>query len=277
MAAIAPVIAQVGPGFSVIGGPPVSFAAAGRQLRAIRAADALESSPEADQEGEGIASTLRDLALRIGREAVQRKLGLHHVSNVATVLSHLSKHHSGVAPEDAEHAAAAADAYRPTAERRGEGYVPELSDRETAVFRPTARRPRALVAFRGSENYDDAKTDGHLALGRLRDTARWKRTAAHAKRLREVLGDYDVTGHSLGGTLAQHVHDEVLNKTGRLVAFNPGATLLGPVPGRDGRVYSTRGDVVSALAHTTHKDVRVLTPKEGSDLLSAHGAANFTN
>ena len=119
MAAIAPVIAQVGPGFSVIGGPPVSFAAAGRQLRAIRAADALESSPEADQEGEGIASTLRDLALRIGREAVQRKLGLHHVSNVATVLSHLSKHHSGVAPEDAEHAAAAADAYRPPLNAEG--------------------------------------------------------------------------------------------------------------------------------------------------------------
>jgi len=63
---------------------------------------------------------------------------------------------------------------------------------------------------------------------------------------------------------------------GQLVAFNPGATLLGPIPGRDGRAYSTSGDVVSALAHTTHRDVRVLTPKEGSDLLSAHGAANFT-
>jgi len=85
-----------------------------------------------------------------------------------------------------------------------------------------------------------------------------------------------VTGHSLGGTLAQHVHDDVLQKKGHLVAFNPGATLLGPIPGRDGRVYSTSGDVVSALAHTTHRDVRVLTPKEGSDLLSAHGAANFT-
>ena len=85
-----------------------------------------------------------------------------------------------------------------------------------------------------------------------------------------------MTGHSLGGTLAQHVHDDVLQKKGHLVAFNPGATLLGPIPGRDGRVYSTSGDVVSALAHTTHRDVLVLTPKEGSDLLSAHGAANFT-
>jgi len=39
-----PLIEIAGNGFSVVGGPPVSFADAGRQLRAIRAADALDSS-----------------------------------------------------------------------------------------------------------------------------------------------------------------------------------------------------------------------------------------
>ena len=56
-----------------------------------------------------------------------------------------------------------------------------------------------------------------------------------------MLGDYNVTGHSLGRTLAQHVHDDVLEKKGKLVVFNPGATLLGPTPGRAGRVYTTSG------------------------------------
>jgi hypothetical protein len=281
---MADAIETVEPGFSVLGSPPIAFADAGRQLRAIRAADTLESSvhwgDHVDQEGEGIASKLRDLAVRIGKEALQRKLGLHHVSNVAKVLGHLSKHHSGVAAEDAAHATAAADVYLAPDKRRAEGYDAQLSTPEVAVYRRPAGRGGNLVAFRGSANYEDAKTDGHLALGRLRKTDRWKRTAAHARQLKEVLGEYSVTGHSLGGTLAQHVHDDVFDasqrKRGRLVAFNPGATLLGPIPGRDGRVYSTSGDVVSALSHTTHKDVRVLTPREGSDLLSAHGASNFT-
>jgi len=121
------------------------------------------------------------------------------------------------------------------------------------------------VAFRGSVNADDAKTDAFLALGRLKDTDRWKRTAEHLR---------------LGGTLAQLAHDELANGSERtnsqLVAFNPGATILGAIPGREGRVYSTHGDVVSALAHTTHKDVRVLKPTGGDDLLGAHGVANFT-
>jgi len=144
------------------------------------------------------------------------------------------------------------------------------------VYRRPAERGGHLVAFRGSTSYDDAKTDGHLALRRLKRTDRYKRTAAHARELQKVLGNYSVTGHSLGGTLAQHVHDDVLQKEGKLVAFNPGATLLGPIPGRAGRVYTTSGDVLSALAHTTHRDTRVLTPSEGSNLHSAYGAANFT-
>ena len=247
------------PSLDSASGPPISFADAGRQLQAIRAADALESSSDVNQEGEGIASKLRDLAVRIGKEALQHKLGLHHISNVAKLLGHASKHHAGVAAEDAGHAAAAADVYLSPDQRRAKGYDSSLSTAEVALYRRPKDRGGHLVAFRGSANYDDAKTDGHLAFGRLKHTGRWERTAAHATELKAVLGDYSVTGHSL----AQHVHDDELAKKGQLVAFNPGATILGPIPGREGRVYSTSGDVVSALAHTTHRDVRVLTPKGG--------------
>jgi len=265
-------IAVKGQGFSVRDGPPVSYADAGRLLRLHRAADELDGT---DQEGEGIAASLRSVAVRLGKTATKRHLGLHHVSNVVKLLSHHSKHHAGVADEDKGHAAAALDVYRPPAERTGAGYDPALSSDEIAVYRP-AGRARALVSFRGSSNLEDAKTDGYLALGKLRGTDRWKRTAAHAQRISSVVGNFDVTGHSLGGTLAQHVHDDMKAPDSRLVAFNPGATVLGTIPGLGGRVYSTHGDAVSALSHVTHRDVRVLKAEGGDDLLGAHGMGNFT-
>jgi len=260
-------------GFSVRDGPPVSYADARRLLRLHRAADELEGT---DQEGEGIARSLRDLAVRVGKEAIQRRLGLHHVSNVVKLLSHHSRHHVGVADEDKGHATAALDVYNPVGERTGAGYDPALSSDEVAVYRPSGGRARPLVAIRGSANLSDAKTDGYLALGKLRDTDRWKRTAAHAQRIRDALGSFDVTGHSLGGTLAQHVHDDMKAPESQLVAFNPGATVLGTIPGLGGRVYSTHGDAFSALSHVMHRDVRVLKAEGGDDLLGAHGMANFT-
>ena len=133
-------IAIKGNGFSVRNGPPVSYTDAGRQLRAIRAADALDSAVDnqglsADQEGEGIAAKLRDLAVRIGKEALQRKLGLHHISNVAKLLGHASKHHAGVAAEDAGHAAAAADVY-----------LPQTSAQRTATIEAYRRQRLQCIA-----------------------------------------------------------------------------------------------------------------------------------
>jgi len=103
-------------GFSVVGGPPVLFADAGRLLQAIRAADTLDSANEIDHEGEGLAGVPRN---KFGKGTVQRKLGLNHISNVAKLLGHASKHNAGVAAEDAGHAAAAADVYSPRTAHSG--------------------------------------------------------------------------------------------------------------------------------------------------------------
>jgi len=164
----------------------------------------------------------------------------------------------------------AKDVYNARDERKGAGYRPELSDDETAVYTPEGRKP--IVAFRGSVNRGDAVTDGMLALGRLRNSNRWKRTQARVAKIRETVPVFDVAGHSLGGTLAGAVHDDD-QRPGRLVAFNPGATLLGQIAGKDGRVYTVDGDAVSALANVTHRDVRVL-PANG-DLLTSHTVSNF--
>jgi len=125
-------------GFSVRDGPPVSYADAGRLLRLHRAADELDNT---DQEGEGIASSLRSAAISLGKEAIKRHLGLQHVSNVVKLLSHQSKHHAGVADEDKGHASAALDVYRPVGERTGAGYDPALSSDEVAPPCPPTKSP----------------------------------------------------------------------------------------------------------------------------------------
>lgn len=212
------------------------------------------------------------------------------MSNVSKLLSHLSKRHAGVAEEDAGHAAAAPDIYRPPDQRRAEGLDQSLSMPEAAVYRRPGAWWKSRRRLHESANRGDAKTDALRAVGKLRDTDRWKHTATHARELKKVLGEYSLTGHSLGGTLAlAHCSTSTtrclkirgawwLSTLARPYSRpSPGATLLGPIPGRDGRVYATRGDTVSALSYATHKDVRVLAPSEGSDLAGAYGVSNFTN
>ena len=97
--------------------------------------------------------------------------------------------------------------------------------RSIAVLEAEARSSRSKAASTGT-------TPRRTRTWPWASSARYKRTAALVKDLKAVLEEYGVTGHSLRGTLAQHVHDNVLEKMGRLVAFNPGATLLGPIPDR---------------------------------------------
>ena len=229
---------------------------------------------------------LRDM-LRLGArsivdEGVKRTPGLSHVRDVVNLLTRFRQKKAGVAPEDAAHLQAAADVYRK--ERKGAGYEAEHSNDEIAVYhRPTDANPKhRLVAVRGSVNRDDARTDAHLALGRLRKTNRFARSHAHVQALHEKFGPLSFTGHSLGGTLAQAHAANFGEAAGdalgaRTVTYNPGAGLY---YGKDnnGRVYTVQGDAVSALSHLTHNDVRQV-PKIIDDgpiaELNSHGVDQF--
>lgn len=254
---------------------PLSYRDACRQLRALELAEDI-ANRGVDQEGEGLIANLRDAALKLTRQHVNRKLGLHHVQNVSKVIQHLGKHHAGVQDEDADLASASKDAYNKPDARAGPGYMRGLSNDEIAVYN---RGGRHIVAFRGSARNEDIKTDAKLALGQLEDTPRWQRTVKHMKRIRKALGpSFEYTGHSLGGTLAQHAYDlDKARGASRSVAFNPGATILGRIPAKNQRVYTVKGDLVSTLATATHNDVRVLPAAggPGADLLSAHTIDNF--
>lgn len=232
------------------------------------------------QEGDGLRSALMNLAGTVLKHASKPLLG--HAAKVAKLFQRKRINAAGqphrVAPEDQRAAAAASDVYKPVNERKLRGLIPELSNDEIAVYASEGNQP-ALVALRGSANLDDAKTDGHLALGRLRKTDRWKRTAAHLDHVRNTLGNnFDLTGHSLAGSLALEYardHPEL-----RTIAYNPGASIPDVIGAArtlpdNARVYSSAGDVVSALSSARVGDVRITEPKVPGDALQAHFMHNF--
>lgn len=247
-------------------------------LSVVRLLSAHDRLRKPAQEGDGIAASLRRLlhagARHVVDAGIRRVPALSHVRTATRLLAALSPRHAAVADDDRVYAHAARDVYAAPEARSGRGYRRDLSTAETAVYERAGARP--LVAFRGSANLDDAKTDAALALGQLKSTARWKRSREELARVRAALGDdFEAVGHSLGGTLAAaHADEHNMHAT----VFNPGATAFGTVHGaKSARVYRTEQDVVSALSGLTHDDVRVVPTKNTSAVgeLAAHGVDNF--
>ena len=244
---------------------PLHFADAATQLRFRQ----LETHPAL--QGAGFADLRKQLSDRAkGLASRVVKPALNHVRKVAGLLQGMREKHSGLAAEDRRHAAVSQDVYKPPNERREEGYVPELSGEEHAVYLRKGKAP--LMVFRGTKTTGDVATDAKLALGKLGETDRWKRTQAAIERVKKIHPKLEFTGHSLGGTLALKAGE----LTGeRSVGFNPGVGLRGVEGAPDGRIYSIHGDAVSSLGMLSHKDVRVLNSPLGPDALR-HGIDNFT-
>jgi hypothetical protein len=152
------------------------------------------------------------------------------------------------APSDNILREAAMHAYDPVSRFKGFSLVPGLSTAETVTYvNPNTRQ--AIVAFRGTKTLADVRTDGSLALGQLRSTARYSRAKSELSHAIASLGTrYDVytTGHSLGGTLAEEVAHPAVKST---VSFNPGRGIDSVVGYRSStaRSYVNRMDPVSYL------------------------------
>jgi len=99
-----------------------------------------------------------------------------------------------------------------------EGYVfvPEHSNRNRVLFKNYTDK-KLVYAFRGTDLYDnktkwaDLGTDAALALGLGKLTDRFKNGVTNTKRVLKAYPDYalTVTGHSLGGSTAAHVHKKL--------------------------------------------------------------------
>jgi hypothetical protein len=80
-----------------------------------------------------------------------------------------------------------------------------------------------IIAYRGTVNKQDVKTDALLAAGALKASSRFKRDLNYAKRILKIAKVPVITsGHSLGGAIATEVGRELGLK---VWAYNPGASV----------------------------------------------------
>jgi hypothetical protein len=152
----------------------------------------------------------------------------------------------------------------------------ELSNRKHRVY--TDKHDNSIIAFTGTRTIGDVITDGLLAVGLGDLTHRFSESTNLVKKVKNKYAHNPIItiGHSLGGTLAEHV-----NKTGlvdKTITVNKGVGLFGigkKIKDNQTDIRS-KTDAVSILSttqnggkHITIPDSFVIKP------LRAHGAYNL--
>lgn len=117
----------------------------------------------------------------------------------------------------------------------------EFSQPGSTVFIHSSGEP--VIVFRGTKTADDISADIDILLGRRRHQ-RFNEALDLEEKVRKKYGKSPtVTGHSLGGTLANHV---ALNRRNRAIIFNPGSSpFMNETVAPSTRVYRRKSDIIS--------------------------------
>ena len=130
------------------------------------------------------------------------------------------------------------------------GYVRDdtLSNHNQQVYH-NPKNNKLLYTIAGTHNLADVGTDAYLALGKLKDTNRYKEADKTLKRAQEKYkgAKTSIAAHSLGGSIAQYLHNR-----GDTTTLDAGYTIGQKTRGKH---YRHEGDIVSLLGkngkHTT--------------------------
>jgi len=142
------------------------------------------------------------------------------------------------------------------------GYILDesLSDNDNTIFyNPNASPEKKLVMLvAGTHTLKDIGTDIYLALGRLKDTERYKRSKSILTQAKQKYNTNVATliGHSLGGTTIGYI----ASPQDKVYEYNKGVT-LGQKTRPFANSYRTSGDIISVLG-----DKKIKTFKNGSVL-----------
>jgi hypothetical protein len=166
-------------------------------------------------------------------------------------------------------------------------FDPEYSTNNASTFiRPDGT---AIIAYRGTRvtNFDDLNTDASILAGQHRTDdphPRFVEAVNHYNFVKSKYNSVDLTGHSLGGTLADYVgrmNDE------RAVVFNPGETpfSLSVIPQSQTsrtRIYRTNTFDVISFANSLYphaQSIRIVPQIKGTGIfdswLNSHSLINF--
>lgn len=159
--------------------------------------------------------------------------------------------------------------------------VDQFSGDDWVIYRDPEKK-KSIIAYRGTDpsKGDDLLADAHIAAGTTGLSTRFRLALQNYHRVRNHFkGDnIHLTGHSLGGALANHVSEQ----TGAsATTFNPGAgagTLIASKNAKGKRrILRTTKDIVSK-AHALKggdDNTTIVDVGEGLGYLDAHSIDNF--
>jgi hypothetical protein len=152
-------------------------------------------------------------------------------------------------------------------------YEETISNKGLAVYEDE-NNSIICIAYRGTKEMEDIKSDLHVLIDRLRQSDRFKRDYKITDHLIEYNRDsrFILTGHSLGGSIALELH-KMYPET-KCVVFNPGIGLNYNRHDGDTKFYSMKKDIVSALGSGKFRD-SVLIDKDHSTMIDAHRLDSF--
>lgn len=159
----------------------------------------------------------------------------------------------------------------------GYQYDSMLSNRNQQVwYNPNDRK--LLYNIAGTHNIKDVGTDVYLAVGKLKDTNRYKEAKQTLENAKLKYGrdiTTNITGHSLGGAIAQYIG----NKNDKVYTLDKGST-MGQKTRSNENAYRTSGDAVSVLS-TGATRMKTLENRNRAtgflplDTLKAHNVENI--
>jgi len=160
------------------------------------------------------------------------------------------------------------------------GYVRDnalSNDNEQVYYNPSNKK--LLVNITGTHNISDIGTDLYLAAGKLKDTDRYKEGKKVLEKAKRKYGvnKATITGHSLGGQIANYV----ASSEDKVTTLDPGYT-IGQKARKNVKNYRTKGDWVS-LFSPYGNTTTLKNPNKPSRLgivydgLQAHNVDNIKN
>jgi len=134
-----------------------------------------------------------------------------------------------------------------------------LSNSDNAVFyNPNERKLLHTIA--GTKRLSDVGVDAYLAVGKLKDTNRYKDSHRILREAKKKYGvdNATVAGTSLGGAIAGYVS----SGNDKVYTLNKGATIGQKVRSNE-QAYRTSGDIIS-LANANSKHMKTLNNENGN-------------
>lgn len=135
----------------------------------------------------------------------------------------------------------------------GYQYDNKLSNQNQQIYYNPAEH-KLLNTVAGTHNLADVGTDIYLAVGRLKDTNRYKEADRTLKSAKEKYKPVKtiVAGQSLGGAIAGYIG----SNNDDIYTLNKGATIGQKVKSNE-KAYRTQGDIIS-LANANSKNMKTL-------------------